>query len=333
MKNTSTHLDKSVISIFLFVFLISASLFAYKFVKNAPCEEVSFNINTNDNAIGSLIKFEDQTEGATNWAWDFGDNTLESTQKKPLHIYKEPGEYEVRLLVNGNCEKTQTITIVDKKEILDATKFAVFTLPKTIKLGSRLTVEDETANASSWEWRFGETAEANATTKLASYVYKEPGLKTVSLIVNGEIKYMTRHKIEVIPVNDVSDRKSPFDNIPQRPSTPAPSLWDVKEKPDGSTIKETPSTPKLVPYISQEDFKNKLILVSEEKMSPKQFAEYFCGDINKPVIVNGKNTTFLVFCEKIKDKKIKIKNFEIFREKDSNCIKTITIDYKRNTLF
>ena len=324
MKNTSTHLDKSVIYIFLIVFFLSASMFAYKYSKYAPCEDVSFNINTNDYSIGSLIKFEDLTDNATNWEWDFGDNTIISTQKKPLHIYKEPGEYNVRLLVNGICEQSERITILQKKELLDSTKFPVFNIPKTIRVGRTLTVEDKTENASSWEWRFGETADANSKTKLASYIYKEPGFKTISLIVNGEIKYMSKQKIEVLPLKEVA--KNTFDDIPDAPSKPA---WDIKEEPANTTIKDRPNTPKLVPYIGHEDFKKKLILVSKEEMSPNQFVDYFCGDINKPIIANGKNTTFLVFCEQIKDKKLKIKNFEIFRDKGSNCIKTITIDYKK----
>lgn len=203
MKNTSTHLDKSVIYIFLIVFFLSASMFAYKYSKYAPCEDVSFNINTNDYTIGSLIKFEDFTDNATNWEWDFGDNSIVSTQKKPLHIYKEPGEYNVRLLVNGICEQSERITILEKKELLDSTKFPVFNIPKTIRVGRTLTVEDKTENASSWEWRFGETADANSKTKLASYIYKEPGFKTISLIVNGEIKYISKQKIEVLPLREV----------------------------------------------------------------------------------------------------------------------------------
>jgi len=327
MKNTSTHLDKSVIYIFLGVFFLSASVFAYKYSKYAPCEDIKFHINTNNYTIGSLIKFEDLTDGATDWQWDFGDSTLIATQQKPLHVYYKPGEYNVRLLVNGICEQSETITILQKKELLDSTKFPVFNIPKSIQVGRTLTVEDKTENASSWEWRFGETADVNAKTKLASYIYKEPGFKTISLIVNGELKYISKQKIEVLPLKEAP--KNTFIDIPDAPSKP---IWNIKEAPETSTIKDKPKTPKLVPYIGHEDFKQKLILVSKEKMSPNQFADYFCGDVNKPIIVNGKNTTFLVFCEKIKDKKIKIKNFEIFREKGSNCIKTITIDYKKSGL-
>ena len=324
MKNTTHHLEKSVIYIFLVVFLLSVSVFAYKYSKYAPCENVNFNTNSNDFTIGSLIKFEDRTEGAMNWQWDFGDNSLESTKKKPLHIYKEPGEYQVRLLVNGTCEQIESITILPKKELLDASKFPVFSIPKKLNVGEELVVTDKTKHAVSWEWRFGETAEANATTKVASYTYKKPGLKTVSLIVNGELKYNSKQQIEIIPLEETVDA---IYDIPSKP------IKGIKYKPE-TLIKDEPnSTSKLVPYIRDKDFEDKVMLIAEEKMNPNQLSEYFCNDINKPIIVNGKNTTFLIFCERVKGKSIKIKDLKISRVKGSNCIDIITIDYRRGGLF
>lgn len=328
-KNTSNHIDKSVIFLFLIVFFISISVFAYRYTKYSPCETVEFNIEGEENTVGALIKFEDITETATTWYWDFGDNSIAGTQKEQFHIYKEPGEYIVKLIVNDICESSQSITVVEKKEILDPTKYPVFKLPKTIKVGQKLKVKDETENASTWEWRFGETAKINANTKRASYVYTEPGLHTISLIVNGDIKYITKKTIEVLPIKEV--KKEVLD-IPQAPSSSSGSKIDIKYQPD-VTIKDKPSTPKLAPFINENDFENKMMLVSEEKMSAKQFSEYFCGDVNKKIVANGKNTTFLVFCEKISGKKIKIKKLEIFRDKGSNCIKTITIDCRIRGLF
>lgn len=325
-KHISQHLDKSVIYLFLATFLISATVLAYKFTKYAPCEDVSFEVKAQTYTIGELVKFNDATIGATSWRWDFGDKTPTFTQNEALHIYKQSGEYVVKLIVNNTCESTKTITIKDKKVIVDSTKFPVFEIPKSIKFGETLTVEDKTPNATTWEWRFGETTSANAKTKTAKYQYKEPGLKTVSLIVNGDLKHITVKRIEVIPKPE-----SKKDII--KPVTNAkPKGWNIKLKPETGVEVEKKS-PKVVPYISEAEFANKLILVSQEKMSPKQFSEYFCGDVNKPVIVNGKNTTFLVLCGKIKDKKIKLKKVELFRDKGSNCIKTITVDYKKSTLF
>lgn len=318
---TSNHLDKSIIYLFLGAFLISVTVFAYRYTKFKPCSSVDFEINSKDLSTGALIKFEDNTENAQNWQWDFGDESAISFQQKPFHAYKEPGEYNVKLLVNDFCEQTKTITILAKEVAIDSSKFPVFKIPNTIKVGKSLRVISENENAHTWEWRFGETSSANATTKIADYTYKKPGTYTISLITNGELKYITKKIIEVKPTKVI---KNNIFDIPQAPAKPD---WNISYKPE--EVEDKPETTKLVPYVSHEDFKKKLILVSKEKLSPKTFSEYFCGDLNKPIIANGKNTTFLLLCEKIKDKRIKIKKLELFRTEGSNCINNVTIDYKK----
>jgi len=326
-NNTSKHIDKSVVYVFIAVFLLSVSVFAFRYTKYSPCENVTFKIDKTEKTVGSLIKFEDFTETATTWYWDFGDNSISGTQKEQFHIYKEPGEYTVKLIVNDICEHSETITIEEKKELLDPSKFPVFKLPKSIKVGQKLRVKDESNNASTWEWRFGETAKVNANTKRASYVYTKPGLNTVSLIINGDLKYVTQKTIEVIPLKEVKKEVIDIPDAPSRPNA------DIKDRPD-VTIKDKPVTKKLAPYINEADFSEKLMTVAEDEASAKQFSEYFCGDVNKNIVVNGKSTTFLLFCEKISGKRrTRIKKLQIYRDKGSNCIKTVTIECRIPGLF
>ncbi len=64
------------------------------------------------------IKFS--SEGSTDdgkivsYSWDFGDNTT-SSEKNPIHIYKNPGTYTVKLTITDDkglkAEKTSSITI------------------------------------------------------------------------------------------------------------------------------------------------------------------------------------------------------------------------------
>lgn len=332
-SNASNHIDKSVIYVFIAVFFVSVSVFAYRYTKFSPCEEVNFNIITKERSVGTLIKFEDLTVQAENWEWNFGDSTITSSLQKPLHVYKKPGEYEVKLMVNNICEHRKTITIRGKEEILDSTKFPVFKVQKSIKVGQKLTLRDETENASTWEWRFGETARVNAITRKASYVYEKPGLKTISLIVNGDLKYITEKTIEVIPLKEVKDNTL---DVPEVIIKQAPNIKQapsIKQAP-ANNIKQAPDKPKLSPYINEADFSAKLMSVARESKSSKIFSEYFCGDVNKPIIVNGKNTTFLLFCKKISGKRrTKIKKIELYRDKGSNCITNVTIDCKIPGLF
>jgi gliding motility-associated-like protein len=61
--------------------------------------------------LGTLIQFTDNTPGATNWFWDFGDGNT-STMQNPTHTYSYDSLYTVTLTVSvGNgCDATLSKT-------------------------------------------------------------------------------------------------------------------------------------------------------------------------------------------------------------------------------
>lgn len=322
----SNHIDGMVIRLFLVAFLASASVLAYRATKYTPCKEVKFKIKSKDLTQGKLITFVDNTDNATSWEWNFGDSSKVVTNREALHVFDKPGEYNVSLRINGICEEVKKITIKEKPFVIDSTKLAVFNLPATIKVGKKLVVVDKTPNATTWEWRFGETAGANSTKKTAQYVYETDGLKTVTLVVNGDIKHATSKKIEVLPLKKKKTRINNISSVQRtvgKQISIAPTTAPLGQEEE--VKKEEESTgPKTVPYISEKQFKNNLILVSRKKLTANAFKKYFCGDLNKSIVVNGEKTTFLEFCELIKIKKLKIKEVKLYRE-DNNCISNITI--------
>ncbi len=324
-SSISNHLDKTIIRLFLIVFLISASVFAYRYTQYLPCKEVNFEIIANEYRVGKLINFKDRTHNANNWEWNFGDSTNVSITKEAIHVFEKPGEYKVRLTINNICETEQTITIKEKLFVLDSTKIPKFSVPNSIKLGEELTVKGELENGSTWEWRFGETKKVNSTEKNTTYTYKTPGLKTITLVANGDYKHLAKKQITVLPEEE--EKKSFRVTVrPKRPAEASIKLYPEKVEKEEEKI---PEKPKEVPYISENSFKVKLYQLAREDISPTAFSEYFCGDINKKIIANGKNTTFLIFAEKVKGRKLKVKELTLFRDKGSNCIKTITIKYNK----
>ena len=50
----------------------------------------------------TLVQFEELSEGATTYAWDFGDGT-QSSNPNPFHTYSAGGEYEVTLVASNEC--------------------------------------------------------------------------------------------------------------------------------------------------------------------------------------------------------------------------------------
>lgn len=58
------------------------------------------------------INFIDASTGATNWFWDFGDNT-NSTLSNPMHTYSSSGNYVVSLSINnGACVHLDTVSVL-----------------------------------------------------------------------------------------------------------------------------------------------------------------------------------------------------------------------------
>jgi PKD repeat protein len=60
-----------------------------------------------------LVGFRDESHGkVTSWRWDFGDGTS-STEQHPVHQYEKPGEYVVRLAIEGPAGKAEWAKIRD----------------------------------------------------------------------------------------------------------------------------------------------------------------------------------------------------------------------------
>lgn len=344
-KNTKiqkTRIDKSVLILFLSSILISATVFAYKFANYEPCSIVTFKIAAKNYRVGEIIRFKDYSKNVEKRTWYFGDSTQVDIEVNPFHVYKKPGEYTIKLLVNGKCESEQLVTIKEKAFVLDSTKLASFEVPKFIKVGEVLKVKDQSPNATQWEWRFGETADVNSTLQNPTYVYKTPGIKTITLVTNGDPKYASHIKIQVLkgkknislPLtkNLVKDRnKRQNSNLKYTPKDELP------EAPNGlSGIPETPQKTAPAPTkksISKAGFEKMLLNVSEKNATARDFDAYLCGNLSIPAIVKNKKTTFRELCQKITGKKITIKNLQLFKNKQSGCIEYIKLDYKKNGLF
>ncbi|WP_299219202.1 PKD domain-containing protein [uncultured Aquimarina sp.] len=324
-STTNYHMDKSVVLFFIITILVTATVFAFKYVNYTPCEIIEFSYSKTEARVDESIEFEDKTIGALEWKWDFGDSTATDSRRKLFHTFKKPGEYNVSLIVNGKCPRIETITILEKKEVLDPLKKAKFKIltPK-IRVGEKLKVQDNTLDATSWEWNFEDAIGGNSKEQNPEYVYNTEGKKTITLIPNGELKYATTQTIEVLPKKEERVRRDP---------TVVRDVSTIPVDPIGDNpIADDPKDEFKAPFINEKSFKAKLILVSTKKASVNDFKDYLCRNLDLPIIVNRKRTTFIEFCEKIKGKGIKIKELELTRE-DNNCIKNIVLKYSKTSIF
>lgn len=322
------HLDKSLLLFFVFTILITASIFAFKFISYIPCEIEAFNYDKGNLRVGEIIRFKDNTKSVVKRAWDFGDDSRVGITANPSHAYEKPGEYIVKLKVNGSCTWEEKLVVKQKVIPLDSSRIARFTVPEKIEIGQAIKIIDETKDATSWEWRFGESGRVDSSEKNPEYMYESSGEKTILLVVNGDPRYGIRKRITVFdkPIEEITP---PKDNVIYQGRDRDQVIPDKPVGEGVTVIEKDPLEEKRedAPSFSDERFKELLSLVAKERATADNFKQYLCDNIHLPIIVNNMPTNFAELCSKIKGKRFKIESLEIGKG-DYNCITSIKLKYK-----
>jgi PKD repeat protein len=115
-------MKKIFISSFLLLALSSLLLQCTKdnlaLVGSASTADFTFKIISLQDTLpfAYTVTFTNVSEEATQYQWDFGDNTALSSEKNPLHQYAAGGEYIVKLIsvgTNGNNTISKRIFVID----------------------------------------------------------------------------------------------------------------------------------------------------------------------------------------------------------------------------
>lgn len=140
------------------------------------------SFNTSFECSNPMLRtFTDNSIGADEWNWDFGDGTT-STQQNPVHTYSSPGTYTITLLVRNyqtGCEheKTQTINVIDERADFTASATVICKRESVIFNA----VGMNPANISSFAWTFGDGG--TGTGQSVTHQYNQTGFYTVRLII------------------------------------------------------------------------------------------------------------------------------------------------------
>jgi gliding motility-associated-like protein len=127
------------------------------------------------------IIFTDQSIGADQWTWNFGDGAT-ATVPSPVHTYADTGTYIVSLTVvniSTGCDytTTRTIKIVNEKANFFAND-TVICKGSTVFFNS---VGSIPANITAYDWSFGDGA--TGTGASAAHTYMQAGTYDVQLII------------------------------------------------------------------------------------------------------------------------------------------------------
>ena len=86
----------------------------------------NFSNNLTQGYAPLSVQFNDSSENATGWKWDFGDNSPVLNDQNPVHVYDGVGSYNVSLTVwNDNGQDTKTIEDCIRVESDPSIKFVL----------------------------------------------------------------------------------------------------------------------------------------------------------------------------------------------------------------
>ncbi len=130
-----------------------------------------------------VVAFTNQSTGANNWSWNFGQGTTATVQHPPNIKYKPKGRYFVDLTVGSNqgCFNTVRDTI----DIFNSPKVNIGVvngceLANTVF--SNTTIPDVDDPVTSWRWSFGDNT--TSTQQLPTHTYANPGNYQAQLIAS-----------------------------------------------------------------------------------------------------------------------------------------------------
>ncbi len=144
--------------------------------------------------------FTDNSIGADEWFWDFGDGNTSIAQHN-VHTYANIGTYTIRLTVINHVtgcddETTQTIRIIDEKANFIASDTVICKYTST----TFNAIGNTPGNVTNYEWNFGDGQ--SGTGPSITHTYNSSGLFTVRLIIRDVSGCLdTLIKVEYIRIN------------------------------------------------------------------------------------------------------------------------------------
>lgn len=340
--------DYRVILALIGIIIFGVIVYIIKNNKYIDCDNADFTIVAELYEAQEVIEFKNDTKNVKSWEWNFGDKTPIDYRKDALHKYETPGVYHVTLTLNGKCTKEKIIEIKNFGGLVNNFKVPEINVPQVVEAGKPINFKFKyQGTIFSTEWSFGESEQLDNTQANPDYTYSIPGMKTVTLIVNGDIEHIAKKTIYVSPRALVETKidTTKFYNqreAPEHFERPLGSpqedplveyIQGIKAKPTSRPVAKVENTPVIAPDISEEQFELLLLQVANQSKTKDDFSQFFCGNLELPVVKdNNQILKFSEFCKNIKGKEIRIDALRLTKN-NVNCVDGFSISYKVKKFF
>ncbi len=336
----SVRMDEKIVLSMLLFCVLACFITAFRYKNDKPCETVDFSVSANNYQVNNYISFSAiSSRNADSWQWDFGDKSPLDIASGPYvtHIYKQAGNYDITLTINGKCNQIKSINI--NTVIKDSIPFVIPQViwpTEPILVGQNVLFRDLTSGAIRWEWYIGEGKDSKQMlTRDAAVTFDKPGNYIVKLIVNGNFDAKIEKTISV--KSPARPYTPPIYNAPPRQPTTDFDDFDknkgIDKKPpfEGpkTVLPQAPPTPIRI-TLTEAQFLKLIQGVVEGTVIEQDFAAYMCGNSNVRVFYNREDISFhdaIINLQNIK----KYKSLEAiaFTNEGTGCIKRISIAVKK----
>ncbi len=161
-----------------------------------------FTVSQTEGCSPVIAVFSDTSQLATQWLWDFGDNTT-SLQQNPTHEYTVPGIYSVTLTVTSADNCVSTLVIPSLIEVYPQPVADFTTLPEIGKTYNPTIMFYSDANTQYWLWKFGDSNESNLPPPVThTYPVTETSYQ-VTLIVSNDYGCIDSITKTVLIIDDI----------------------------------------------------------------------------------------------------------------------------------
>lgn len=144
---------------------------------SASGPQANFAQSTIVSCAPTVVNFTNLSQGAQSWNWDFG-NGNHSVLNNPVHIYNQPGNYDITLVVIDTAGCTDTLVMPDMVHITGS--IAAFNIQSTTGCSPwEVQFADSSISAFTWVWNFGDGNISTQQNPL--HVYQTPGNYQVTL--------------------------------------------------------------------------------------------------------------------------------------------------------